>query len=206
MIRLKTMIASAVLISLAGRAAAQANPDSVHHVTDCRFAAQTLSTGHPAPKMQWALSVIWSCGDHGVVGTSIAAALTRLRTSSDTGQLLPLARVTLGLQDGSVYAAAFAVAGDGAASATARAVSLLLVLTQVQPDAVVFFTQLASTPDAEFCPRGIRSGVRVIAGTVPLPADAKSQALALAQTVQNDASAAPLVRGAARCVTQGMLQ
>jgi hypothetical protein len=156
--------------------------------------------------MQWSLSVIRSCGDHGVVGTSFAAALTRLRTSSDTGQLLPLARATLGLVDGNVYAAAFAVAGDGSASATARAVSLLLVLTQVQPDAVVFFTQLASTPDAEFCPWGIRSGVRVIAGPAPLPGDAKTKALALAQSFQNDASAAALVRGAARCVSQAFFK
>jgi hypothetical protein len=206
MIRLKTMIASALLIGLAGRLAAQANPDSVHHVNDCRLAAQTLSTGNPAPKMQWSLSVIWSCGDHGVVGTSIAAALTRLRTSSDTGQLLPLARATLGLVDGDVYAAAFAVAGDGSASATARAVSLLLVLTQVQPEDVVFFAQLASTPDAEFCPRGIRSGVRVIVDPVPLPGDAKTKVSALAQSIQNDASAGALVRGAARCVTQALFQ
>jgi hypothetical protein len=206
MIRLKTMIASALLIGLAGRAAAQTNPDSVHHMTDCRLAAQTLSTGNPAPKMQWSLSVIWSCGDHGVVGTSIAAALTRLRTSSDTGQLLPLARATLGLVDGDVYAAAFAVAGDGSASATARAVSLLLVLTQVQPEDVVFFAQLASTPDAEFCPRGIRSGVRVIVDPVPLPGDAKTKVSALAQSIQNDASAGALVRGAARCVTQALFQ
>jgi hypothetical protein len=206
MIRLKTMIASAFLIGLAGRAAAQANPDSVQHVNDCRLAAQTLSRGNPAPTMQWSLSVIRSCGDHGVVGTSFAAALTRLRTSSDTGQLLPLARATLGLVDGNVYAAAFAVAGDGSASATARAVSLVLVLTQVQPDAVVFFTQLASTPDAEFCPWGIRSGVRVIAGPAPLPGDAKTKALALAQSFQNDASAAALVRGAARCVSQAFFK
>ena len=113
---------------------AQANPDSVRHATDCRLAAQVLSTGDPAAKMHWAIGAIPSCGDHGNIGTPIAAALMRLRFSSDTGLLLSLNNATFGFVDGTLYSAAFAVSAHGSASPTARAVNLLILVTQLQPD------------------------------------------------------------------------
>jgi hypothetical protein len=183
---------------------AQADPDSAHRI-GCRFAAQVLTTGDPTPKMQWAVQVIPSCGDQGNIGTPIAAALTRLRASSDTGQLLPLRNATFGFVDGSVYSAAMSIATDDSASPTARAVNLLIVLTQVRRDAYVPYAALlsATMSETEFCPGGTTYDVPHLAGPVPLPPDAKTQALALAQRLQRNASLPTLIRVAARCVVQG---
>ncbi len=200
----RALLALLVLTVSTRALSAQGHPDLVHHRNDCRLAAQTISTGNPAPKMQWALQLIASCGDQGAVGSTVAAALTRLRTSNDTAQLLPLARATFGLVDGSVFSAALTVSGDGSASVTARAVSLLLLLTQLQPDADVSFGKLLATSATESCPRTIISDVPKIAGPVALPADAKGRALALAQSLQNTVGAPVLVRSAARCVVEGV--
>jgi hypothetical protein len=209
MTRNPTVRALIVLLAIAASARighAQANPDSVHHRNDCRLAAQTVSTGNPAPKMDWAVQVIRSCGDQGTMGTSIAAALTRLRASSDTGQLLPLRTATFGFVDGSIYSAAITIAADGTASPTARAVNLLIVLTQLRPDAYVSFAELlsATMSETEPCPRGITSDVPNLIGPTPLPGDAKTQAVALAQGLRNNASLPILVRVAARCVVEGV--
>jgi hypothetical protein len=189
----------------ADNGAARAIPDSVRRRNDCRLAAQTVSTGNPAAKMQWALQLIPSCGDQGNIGTPIAAALTRLRASSDTGQLLALRNATFGFVDGSIYSAAMSIATDDSASPTARAVNLLIVLTQVQRDAYVPYAALlsATMSETEFCPGGTTYDVPHLAGPVPLPPDAKTQALALAQRLQRNASLPTLVRVAARCVVQG---
>jgi hypothetical protein len=205
MSRLWTARTSVCLISLAGHASAQAIPDSILHRNDCRLAAQTLSTGNSAPKMDWAVQVIRSCGDQGNIGTPIAAALTRLRASSDTGQLLPLRNATFGFVDGSIYSAAISIAADGSASPTARAVNLLIILTQLRRDAYVSYADLpnATTSETEFCPGGTTYDVPHLSGPVPLPADAKTQALALARSLQSNASLPTLVRVAARCVVQG---
>jgi hypothetical protein len=205
MIRVWTILAPVFLVVMAGRADAQANPDSVRHADDCRLAAQTLSTGNPSPNMSWAVQLIPSCGDHGVVGTSIAAALMRLRFSSDTAQLLPVSYATFGLVDGSVFSAAFAISADTTASPTARAVNLVILLTQLQPDQDVSFAELlpATLSETTRCPSSLVNDVRVGVGPIPLPADAKAKAATLAQSLQNDASLPILVRVAARCVVQG---
>ena len=182
---------------------AQADPDSAHRV-DCRIAAQVLSTGNSG-NMRWAIREIPSCGDHGNIGTLIAAALMRSRYSSDTVLLLSLKKATFGFVDGSIYSAAISIAADGSASPTARAVNLLIVLTQLQRDAYVSYAALlsATMSETEFCPGGTTYDVPHFTGPLPLPADAKSQALALAQSLQSDASLPTLVRVAARCVVQG---
>ncbi len=56
--------------------------------------------------------------------------------------------------------------------------------------------------DTEFCPGGITSDVPHLTGPVPLPADAKTHALTLAQSLESNASLPTLVRAAARCVVQ----
>jgi hypothetical protein len=156
--------------------------------------------------MQWALQVIPSCGDQGVVGTSIAAALTRLRSSSDTGQLLPLKTATFGFVDGSVYSAALAISADASASPTARTVNLLILLMQLRPTLDVTWADLlsATLSETERCPSGLLNDLRVGVGPMPLPADATTQASTLANSVQSNASLPTMVRVAARCVVEGV--
>jgi hypothetical protein len=155
--------------------------------------------------MSWAVQLIPSCGDHGVVGTSIAAALMRLRFSSDTGLLLSLNNATFGFVDGTLYSAALAVSADRSASPTARAVNLLILVTQLHPDHEILFAELLSATLSETtrCPSSLVNDVRVSVGPVSLPADAKTKAATLARSLQNDASLPTMVRVAARCVVQG---
>jgi hypothetical protein len=184
---------------------AQVSSDSTRRAIGCRAAAQTLSTGIPAFNMDSAVQVIRGCGDQVDVETSIAAALTRLRASSDTGQLLPLKTATFGVVDGRIYAAAFTIASDGLASPTARAVNLLILHTQLQPSQSVDFVSLlsATLSETEQCQIGLVSDVRKIVGPVPLPVDAKVRAATLAKDLLSDASLPTLVRVAARCLLQG---
>ena len=184
---------------------AQASSDSTRRAIGCRAAARTLSTGILASNLDSVVQVIRGCGDQVSVETSIAAALTRLRASSDTGQLLPLKTATFGVVDGRIYAAAFKIASDGSASPTARAVNLLILHTQLQPSQSVEFVSLlsATLSETEQCQIGLVSDVRKILGPVPLPVDAKVRAATLAQDLLSDASLPTLVRVAARCVLQG---
>ncbi len=51
-------LAFVLAIAVAARAiGAQADPDSAHRI-GCRLAAQTLLTGNPDPKMNWAIRAI----------------------------------------------------------------------------------------------------------------------------------------------------
>ena len=199
---MSALIGVLALALVARTVSAQASPDSVHHRNDCRLAAQTLATGDPAPKTAWALQVIRSCGDQGSIGTTIAAALSRLRFSSDTGQLLPLWNATFGYVDGAVYSAALAVAADASASPTARAVNLLTVLTQLQPDAYVTFQGLFAPTANDRCQIGHTYDVPNLKGPIALPPDAATQASSLAGRIQSDPNAPALVRAAATCLAQ----
>jgi hypothetical protein len=198
-------LAFLLAIAIGSRAiGAQADPDSVHRI-DCRLAAPIVATGVPAAKMPWALQLLPSCGDHGNIGTPIAAALMRSRFSSDTGLLLSLNNATFGFVDGTLYSAALAVSADRSASPTARAVNLLILVTQLHPDQEILFAELLSATLSETtrCPSSLVNDVRVSVGPVSLPADAKTKAATLARSLQNDASLPILVRVAARCVVQG---
>lgn len=67
----------------------------------CRLAVQTLDKGHPAPKSDWALSVIYRCNESG------GAALAGLWSAapSDSVPLEQLVKASSLLLDQRVYAA-----------------------------------------------------------------------------------------------------
>src|SRR3712207_2660099 len=66
---------------------------AIQRRNDCRLASQTIRTGHPAPKPDWSLGAISTCGAEG--GEAIAAALRVARTSTDTVLLDRLKKPTL---------------------------------------------------------------------------------------------------------------
>jgi hypothetical protein len=200
---MRTSAVVALSIALSMRAAfAQATPVSAQHADDCRAAGQTLSTGDPASKVEWALQAIRGCGDQGTMGTSIAAAITRLRFSADTAQLMALRTATFGFVDGAVYAAALEVAADGSASPPARAVDLLIAITQLDRDVYVSYQDLRTVSDTVGCQLGITYDVPKLVGLTPLPAHADVLASNLANKILSDRSAPQLVRAAATCLAQ----
>jgi hypothetical protein len=202
MMRPQAALASAFLISLAGRAVAQANPDSIKHRNDCRLVAQVLTTGHPAPKTDWAFTIVGNCGDEGI--QALSAGILSMKSSLDTGILAGLSQQARYYHDGSIFASALTVAGDPSASIPARIYSLLTLQYIILPSSSNTYAEATSDIDANgwpVCTRIIReqSGARVRPGITPLPADYEAQAQALTRQLRADASTPALVRAAASC-------
>jgi hypothetical protein len=173
---------------------AQANPDSIHHRNDCRLAEQALSTGHPAPREEWALGVVWNCRDAGPV---LAAALTGARASSDSAYLNALTAPLIRLRDGYVFAAALALAGDRSASLHARAAAIRALMYAVRPGGYVDPAAL-SNPRAVNC-FGTPSPHSEVVNGAPLPSDYLEQARALMSRVTGEQSEPEGIRHAATC-------
>lgn len=173
---------------------AQANPDSIHHRNDCRLAEQVLSTGHPAPREEWALGVIWNCPD---AGATLAAALTAARTSADTAYLNALTAPFIQLRDGQVFAAALTVAGDRGASLPARVAAIRTLMYAVRPGGYVDPAALPN-PRTVNC-FGMPSPHSEVLNGAPLPSDYLAQVHALMSQIQSDTSEAEGIRHAANC-------
>lgn len=181
---------------------AQANPDSVKVRNDCRLAAQTLSTGHPAPKVQWAWDMIYTCPE---VGSAAAAGLRRLRADADTGNFSPVTRIAFSVRDGDLFTAALDVAGDRGASAVAREASFFVLITQLTVDRYVDFNDI-SQASTSLCPLGSIDDRGAPMTLTPLPADAAARATAVASSVAESSQEPEAVRIAADCIMQAARQ
>jgi len=173
---------------------AQANPDSVHHRNNCRLAEQVLSTGHPAPREEWALGIVWNCRDAGPV---LATRLTDARASTDSAYLNALTAPLIQIRDGQVFAAGLALAGDRAASLPARVAAIRAVMYAVRPGGYVNPAALAD-PRAVNC-FGTPSPHSEVLNGAPLPSDYLDQARALMSRIASDHSEAEGIRHAAQC-------
>ena len=173
---------------------AQADPDSVQHRNNCRLAEQVLSTGHPAPREQWALEVIWNCPE--VAGT-LAHSLSAARASTDTAYLNALTAPFIRIRDGEVFSAAAALAQDRSASVPARVAAIRTLMFAVRPGGVVDFAWLMNPNTVQcFLPRGLHAE---ILNGAPLPNDYLAQVRSLASRIQSDATEPQIVRSAANC-------
>ena len=173
---------------------AQASPDSIQHRNDCRLAEQVLRTGHPAPREDWALAMIWTCAQS---GPAVAEALSVARASSDTAYLNALTSPLIRLRDGSVFAAALTLAGDRGASVPARVAALRALMYAVRPGGYVDFASLGS-PQTINCFGTSATDSRVLNGA-PLPANHVESVGVLADGLQKDASEPDAIRSAANC-------
>jgi hypothetical protein len=202
MIRFTTMIASASLLSLAGRAAAQGNPDSAQHANDCHLVAQVVMTALPAAKIEWAFAMVGSCGEEGI--HALAVGIGSMKSSVDTLFLLNLSRQSSYYRDGGIFQSALSVAGDPSASAPARVYALLTMQHIILPRSGNSYAEATSGFDASGSPKCTRltidySHQPVRPGITPLPANYEEQATVLARRIEADASAPALVRAAASC-------
>lgn len=181
---------------------AQANPDSVKHRNDCRLAQQVIETGHPAPHTSWALGYIGYC-DFDTWGRTMAAGVRRLRTSSDTAELVAVWAPTQWLRDRALYEAALEIAGDRAASVPARVFAFRALLLLNEPRLSIRYEDMVSTAGSRTGARGgcsfsWRRGGMPYTGTA-LPADFKDRITAVAKRVRGDSSEPEPVRVAAKC-------
>jgi hypothetical protein len=179
---------------------AQADPDSVHHQNDCRFAAQVVATGQPAARREWALSIIETCR---AGGAALAQAIRTSRSSTDVGYLDTLTRPAIRLRDGDVFAASMEIAGDPSASTPARVFAIRTLMWAMFPGGGIAYEDLADMVQGRqrSCfGHGPSTHTDVVQGT-PLPGDYVARAKALANRLNADGSEARAVRRAAVCLT-----
>ncbi|MDQ6828637.1 MAG: hypothetical protein M3081_07195 [Gemmatimonadota bacterium] len=127
-----------------------------------------------------------------------------MRTSVDTGFLSNLRQQAGHLADGTIFASALSVAGDGSASIPARAFALLTLQSIVAPSSPSTYAEATSGFDPAGTPAcsritRLRTDAALRPGSTPLPADYVAQAHALAAKLQRDATVPLLVRAAAQC-------
>lgn len=198
---MRTHILLALLVGLSAGVSAQAGPVAVQHRNECRLAVQTLTTGHPDPKTEWALSIIKRCGDDGAM--ALASAVRTLRTSTDTATLDYMRYQTGSFRDAEVFAALLDVAGDQAASVPARVYAILALDDITDPHLRYSFKDATTELDDLGRPRcygrlQMISDHAQISGK-PLPSDYEELVDDLRQRIQTDSASPRLVRAATFC-------
>jgi len=108
----------------------------VHLRNDCRLAAQTLTKGHPAPKTDWALSIIYLCDASG--GPALQALWAA--PTVDSVALQQLVTASSKLLDQRVYDAVTATARNTGAPRSVRFAAMRVLAafvsntTSINPD------------------------------------------------------------------------
>lgn len=198
---MRTYLIPILLTVLSTSLSAQASPDQIHHKNDCRLAAQTLRSGHPGPKTEWALSIITSCGNDGA--TALAEAIRAMRISTDTATLEYMRYQAGSFRDANVFAAVLEVAGDPGASVPARVYALLASQDIANPGLRYSFADATTDLDEEGRPRcdGLWRRVsdhRQVNGA-PLPPDFRSRVYDVRRQIRSDSTSPRLVRAATFC-------
>jgi len=189
-----TFVLASVCACAPAAVTAQGSPDSVQHRNNCRLAEQVLSTGHPAPREDWALGIAWSCPQ---IAPTLARALTAARAFTDTAYLNALTAPFVRVRDGSVFSAAMNLAQDPSASVPARVAAIRTLMFAVRPGWFVDFAWLMN-PSTAYCFLPPSPHSEILNGT-PLPDDYVAQVRTLAARLQNDSGEPRIVRSAANC-------
>lgn len=163
---------------------------------DCRLAVQTLQKGHPAPKSDWALSVIRRCTESG------GSALQALWTSapSDSAALEQLVAASSRLIDRRIYDGVRATARNQAAPRVVRLAALRVLAAYVDPTKVIRPDDLAMpNPDTAVIMlfASTSHGPTQFAGSVPLAPSSRDETRDLFTTLWR-ADADPVVRRAGK--------
>jgi hypothetical protein len=198
---MKIMFRVSALLGLAACAptfaVAQAEPDTVHLRSNCRLAAQVISTGHPAPRREWALGIIPRCRDG---GPALAQALRAHRTSTSVESLNSLTWPTIRLRDGQVFSVAMEIAADRSASTPARVFAIRTLMWAMSPGGGIDYAELIAPPERQrSCGYGPSTHTAVTQGA-PLPADYVARSKALANNLVRDSTEEFSVRRAAVCL------
>lgn len=109
----------------------------VHLRNDCRLASQVLRTGHPAPRRQWAWSVIPSCSDS---AGSVLAVVWRAPAERELAQLWG---VSYRVRDARLTRAVLTAFRDPSRSRAERLVAARVLASHAAPNLVVLQSDLA---------------------------------------------------------------
>lgn len=126
-----------------GVAAAAGDPVSlraqgdVHLRNDCRLASQVLRTGHPAPRRQWAWSVIPSCSN------SAGAVLAVVWRAPAERELAQLWGASYRVRDARLTRAVLTAFRDPSRSRAERLVAARVLASHAAPNLVVLQSDLA---------------------------------------------------------------
>ncbi|HEX8394766.1 MAG TPA: hypothetical protein VF665_20645 [Longimicrobium sp.] len=197
------LVAGLVIPTLSLAQALEEN--DLHRRNNCRLAEQVIRTGHPANKMQWAWQYIGLCP----AAQQIPLLLDRIQQArqSPDSALAHDAMLRLStLQDGTLFRAVLNVAGDRQSTVTARIHAFMALAAVSDPTSYPryeAFVQMGQLPEGSVGVCTVMRSHHLFRepGPTPLPADYRSQIVALARRVAADPTEAREVRGAARCLT-----
>ncbi|MEK7238942.1 MAG: hypothetical protein AAB224_00010 [Gemmatimonadota bacterium] len=176
---------AAGLLCLSAVAAAQFPKESedVHARNDCRLAVQTLTKGHPAPKSDWALGIIFTCDQSG------GAAVQLLWTTppTDSVALDELMWASASLLDLRVYLGARSAATNVGAPRAARIAALRVLAAFIEPAKIRFPPRLLlPSSDPNIAVSSDHEPLQLV-GSQPLDAAAKADiASVFATLIQSD--------------------
>jgi hypothetical protein len=122
---------------------AQANPDSVKLRNDCRMAAQVLTTGHPGPHIDDALTTIGLCGPE-AEGALLETWENDAFSEREFGILVTSTRAVANPR---LVEAMFDVASNRGYSTVHRVAALLVLTTYADPYRVPWFDDLIGSRD-----------------------------------------------------------
>lgn len=182
-------------------ARAQASPDSVKMRNDCRLAAQVLTTGHPAPRLEWARGFIGYCGTGEWAGATRGAIL-RLRTSSDNAELGRQWRFVWMIRDADLFDTVIEISRDRHASTAARLWALRTLATYIDPGGNYYLNPPVRANGADpRCIAGRFAGRMHSYPGKPLATNFAAQAREAAQLLVTDGTQPAEIRNAAMCVS-----
>lgn len=184
--------------TVSGVAEAQANPDSVKLRNDCRLAAQTIATGHPAPHIEWAFDRIPDCGSEGA--TALATAIRAHRAMTDTAALDRLTTPTRYIVDAGLFQAALDLLADASASEPARIFAVRSLLWTLGNHVEIYYGNLVG-PGMPKCAKSLMTDIPTYRVS-PLPVDAKAQIIRSGERLWNAADTPPSLRAAASCLAR----
>lgn len=133
-------LVSAALVHFApGQASAQQR-DSAQLRSDCRLAAQIITTGHPSPHREWAWEYIGRCRDSAAVVLASVWS-QRLAADVDNGTLW---RTTYSERDARVTRAVLAAIRDESRGRATRLVGIRVLASHAVPSLMVTSGDLAA--------------------------------------------------------------
>lgn len=196
---MKELLLAIVVVLAPVTAKAQAEPDSVKHRNDCRFAVQVVTTGRPAVKADWAIRKMRTCP---ASAADLAQTFRIARGMRDTTYLARLTAATDWLRDGGIFSAAVDVLRDRAASVEARVFATRVVMWAFVPGEEIHYGHLVDTDgDGDWTCGGMGPSLHgELTRGAPLPTDWAEQARALGRALALDTAQPTPVRQAATCL------
>jgi hypothetical protein len=194
---MRSLILAVLLFGFFERLEGQAEPDTVKLRNDCRLATQVLTTGRPAPHLEWASWFIRRCPDAGSV---IARSVRLHRDTHDTVFLKAVTGRGTEIRDRAIYEAGLEVFSADAAAPEARVFAARLLAWLFLPGADLRYRDMVppdGTPSMCFVRRP-PIDLEIIRGEL-LPPGWPDVVRAAAKRVREDSSQPPIVRQAAAC-------